>query len=197
VFYRRDARPGEFYVVKQAAQSAPALAHEAAVLRVLAGALELKAYVPTVVHHDAGAARTAGGTRDWSVHHSAGRFPRMPARVLGGALAAFHRLPVPRVEKLPPGFDRMWALSLPEPPRELLLDLSLVAQDLVARLQASRLGAIGSTGCGMRARTTAYCTDLRWDNCLAVAAPGSRRAWLFVRLQDREIPSPLELHIPT
>jgi aminoglycoside phosphotransferase len=188
-------RAGPAYVVKQAGpRNAPTLAHEAAVLRVLARAPELKSYVPMVVHHDAGAGRlilrTAGGARDWSVHHSAGRFPRTPARVLGGALAALHRLPPHRVEQLPPGFDRMWALSLAEPPHELLLDLSLGAQDVVARLQASR------AMCDRLDELRNACSDdgvvhgdLRWDNCLAVAAPGSRRRTRLL-LVDWELAGP-------
>jgi aminoglycoside phosphotransferase len=176
-----STRAGPTYVVKQAGpRTARTLAHEAAVLRVLAEATELAGQVPTVVHHEPEAARlvlsTPGGARDWSDHHGAGRFPIVPARTLGRALAALHRLPGDGVEELPLGFDRMWGLSLPEPPHELLLDLSAGAQDLVASLQGSRplcdrLEEVrdgGSDGALVHG-------DLRWDNCLAVAPPGSRR----------------------
>jgi Ser/Thr protein kinase RdoA (MazF antagonist) len=186
---------GPTYVIKQAApQNAPTLAHEAAVLRVLESAPELEGHLPTVVHHDARAGRlilrTAGGARDWGVHFGGGRFARLPVRALGRALAALHRLPVHSVEPLPPGFDRMWGLSLPEPPHELVLDLSSGAQDLVARLQASR------ATCDRLDELRDACSDdgvvhgdLRWDNCLAVAAPGSRRR-TRVLLVDWELAGP-------
>ena len=50
---------------------------------------------------------------------------------LGRALAAVHELPIDAVGELPPGADRLWGLSLPEPSHELLLDLSAAAVDLV------------------------------------------------------------------
>jgi aminoglycoside phosphotransferase (APT) family kinase protein len=136
--------------------------------------------VPTLVLHDPEAdtlvLRTPGGARDWADHHSAGRFPRIPAKALGRTLAALHRFPGDGVEALPPGHDRMWGLSLPEPPHELLLELSAGAQDLVARLQGSRvlcdrldeLRAAGADGALVHG-------DLRWENCLALAAHGARR----------------------
>jgi aminoglycoside phosphotransferase (APT) family kinase protein len=174
-------RAGPTYVVKQAgARSAETLAHEAAVLRVLADATELADQVPTVVLHEPDTARlvlrTPGGARDWGEHHVAGRFPRTTARALGRALAALHSLPADRVEALPPGVDRMWGLSLPEPSHELLLDLSAGALDLVARVQASdalcrRLEEVRDAD----AADALVHGDLRWDNCLAVAVVGSRR----------------------
>jgi aminoglycoside phosphotransferase (APT) family kinase protein len=176
-----ETRGGPTYVVKQAGpEGAPTLAHEAAVLRVLGRVKELAGHVPTVVHHEPDAARlvlqTPGGASDWADHHRAGRFPRIPARVLGRTLATLHGLPVDGVEHLPPAADRMWGLSLPEPPHELLLDLSDGARDLVARLQGSaelcarlkELREASSDGALVHG-------DLRWDNCLVVAAPGSRR----------------------
>jgi Ser/Thr protein kinase RdoA (MazF antagonist) len=172
-------RAGPTYVIKQAApRTAATLAHEAAVLRVLAGAPELEGALPSVVHHESEAARlvlrTPGGARDWSDHH--GRFPRIPARILGRTLGRLHRIPSDRIEDLPPGVDRMWGLSLPEPPHELVLDLSTGAQDLVARVQASHsvcarlqeLRGTASDGALVHG-------DLRWDNCLALGAPGSQR----------------------
>jgi Ser/Thr protein kinase RdoA (MazF antagonist) len=172
---------GPAYVVKQAGpRSAHTLAHEAAVLRALADAGDLGSHVPRVVHHEPEAARlvlcTPGGAQDWSLHHGAGRFPRIPARGLGRLLARIHRLRADQVKELPSGVDPMWGLSLPEPPRALLLDLSAGAQDVVARLQANeplcrRLAELRES----RSDAAFVHGDVRWDNCLAVAARGSRR----------------------
>ena len=175
----RDGEPT--YVVKQAGpRSARTLEHEAHVLRVLTDWPALVAHVPVVVHHDPAAARLVlrapGGARDWGQHHGSGRFPRTTASVLGRALAALHAVPADAVEDLPTGFDPLWALSLPEPSHEFLLDLSAGAQDLVARLQASP--AFCDRLRGLRDALSAsefVHGDLRWDNCLAVAAPGSQR----------------------
>jgi Phosphotransferase enzyme family len=172
---------GPAYVVKQArSEEAGALAHEAAILRVLARHTDVAGHVPAVVHHDPASAvlvlRTAGGARDWNAHHRAGPLPVLPARALGRALSALHRLPVDVVDGLPRGADPMWGLSLPEPPYDLLLGLSSGAQDVVARLQASpglcaRLDELRDG----RSMDGVVHGDLRWDNCLAVAAPPSRR----------------------
>jgi Ser/Thr protein kinase RdoA (MazF antagonist) len=174
-------RGGPTFVVKQSTRGdARTLAHEAAVLRMLARTTELSRQAPTVVHHEPDAGRlvlrTPGGGRDWNEHQRAAHFPRTQARVIGQLLADLHRFPADRVEALPPGVDPMWALSLPEPPHHLLIDLSMGAQDLVARVQASKalcnrleeLREVGFDGVLVHG-------DLRWDNCLAVAAGGSRR----------------------
>ncbi|MEN3281017.1 MAG: hypothetical protein V7607_2157 [Solirubrobacteraceae bacterium] len=174
-------RVGPAYVVKQVRSSQPAaLAHEAAILRVLTRHSELAEQVPTVVHHDPAAAllvlRTAGGGQDWSAHHEAGVFPLLPARALGHALSDLHRLPADIVDGLPCDVNLMWALSLPEPRYELLLDLSSGAQEVVARLQArswlcARLDQLRES----LSNDGVVHGDLRWDNCLAVAAPASER----------------------
>jgi aminoglycoside phosphotransferase (APT) family kinase protein len=166
-------RAGPTYVVKQASPgSAPTLAHEAAVLRVLAAAPELGGQVPVMVHHEPEAARlvlrSPGGARDWTEHHAAGRFSRASAAALGRLLAAVHATPAAIVEDLPDRYDRLWALSLPEPSHELLLDLSAGAQDLVARLQGSgfmcsRLRELRDAG----PEDDLVHGDLRWDNCLS------------------------------
>jgi Ser/Thr protein kinase RdoA (MazF antagonist) len=174
-------RGGPTYVIKQASpRTARTLAHEAAVLRVLAEATELATHVPMVVHHEPEAALlvlgTPGEARDWQTYLIAARFPHTPPRVLGRVLASLHRLPADSVEDLSHGVDPMWGLSLAEPPHELLLDLSAGSQELVARLQASR------ALCGRLHELREACSDcelihgdLRWENCLAVPAPGSRR----------------------
>jgi aminoglycoside phosphotransferase (APT) family kinase protein len=186
---------GPTYVVKQAdARHASTLAHEAAVLRVLAEARELAGQVPRVVCHEPDEARlvlcTPAGALDWSDHHGAGRFPRLPPRILGRTLAAVHRFRGDAVEKPPRGLDAMWGLSLPEPRHELLIGLSAGAQDLVARLQASqglcdRLHEL----CDSPAEDVLVHGDLRWENCLAVAAPGAQRR-TRVLLVDWELAGP-------
>jgi Ser/Thr protein kinase RdoA (MazF antagonist) len=174
-------RAGPTYVVKQASpRSALTLEHEAAVLRVLAATPELAEQVPVVVHHEPEAARlvlrSAPGAVDWSQLHRSGRFSRAPARRLGLALAALHAIPGDTVEDLPPGIDRSWGISLPEPSHEFVLDLSAGAQDLLARLQASAslCDHLAKLADAMPGSELVH-GDLRWDNCLAVAAPASHR----------------------
>jgi Ser/Thr protein kinase RdoA (MazF antagonist) len=171
--YLATTRSGPTFVVKQALSGdGAALAHESSILERLAREEELARHVPTVVHLDAGSAclvlRTAGGARDWSDHQ--GRFARIPARILGRTLAALHRL----TADVPPA--SIWGLELPEPSHELVLDLSAGAQDLVARIQASeyvceRLGELSDA----RRGGAMVHADLRWENCLALPAPGARR----------------------
>jgi aminoglycoside phosphotransferase (APT) family kinase protein len=173
------ATTGPTYVVKLArAETVATLAHEAAVLRALATVPQLDGLVPEVVHEEAGCVvlRTRPGARDWSEHHQAGRFSTTLARALARALAALHDLPPDGIQDVPAGTDRAWALTLPEPPYELLLDLSAAARDLVARVQANpfvcaRLDQV-------RAKLSADAVvhgDLRWDNCMVVAPAAGRR----------------------
>jgi hypothetical protein len=185
-------RAGPAFVIKQG--TVPTLAHEAAVLRALADADQLTGCVPVVVHHEPDAGllvlMTPGGGRDWGEHHGDGRFPRLSAQTLGRLLAALGELPADLVESPPPDEDPLWGLSLPEPPRSLLLGLSAAAQDLVARVQASaelcgRLEALREVSCGPGLMHG----DLRWDNCLAIAAPGGRRR-TRVLLVDWELAGP-------
>jgi Ser/Thr protein kinase RdoA (MazF antagonist) len=176
-----SARTGPAYVVKQAGPgSAATLAHEAAVLRALASTPELADLVPWPAHQDPEAGllvlSTPAGARTWSDHHDEGRFPVAPARRLGRALAALHRLAPGAVDALPLEFGPMWALSLPEPPHALMLGLSATAVELVARIQASefmcrRLDQLGAN----HSERALLHGDLRWENCLLVAGPGGRR----------------------
>jgi Ser/Thr protein kinase RdoA (MazF antagonist) len=174
------AGSGPTFAVKQAEpRSVPMLQHEAAVLRMLADVAELAGRVPTVAHEDPEMAvlvlRSPSGAQDFTEHHSAGRFPRTPAGALGRGLATLHGLPAGGVAN-PPSVDRMWGLSLPDPPHQLILDLSIAAQDLVARLQANTAMSDRLTQLRDTALEDAFVHgDLRWENCLAVPAPGSRR----------------------
>jgi Ser/Thr protein kinase RdoA (MazF antagonist) len=168
-------------VVKAASpDTAATVNHEAAVLRALGRIPALAGHVPAVVHHDAGRARlvlrTPAGAPDWSAHQAAGRFPSLPARALGRLLATVHAIPPAAVEPAPAGVEPMWGLSLPAPRYAGLLDMSAGARDLVERLQASartcaRLDEVRASV----ADDALVHGDLRWDNCLAVAAPGARR----------------------
>ena len=175
------ARTGPAYVVKQArAQTAATLAREAAALRALATMPALHGMVPELLHEDREAAclvlRTPPDAVDWSDHQAARRFPRSSARALGRALATLHELPSDGIGDLPAGSDRLWGLSLPEPPHELLLDLSAAALDLLSRLQAHQL--VCTRLRELRDATSADAFvhgDLRWENCMVVAAPGARR----------------------
>jgi Ser/Thr protein kinase RdoA (MazF antagonist) len=175
------ARSGPTYVVKQAGpRTALTLEHEAAVLRVLADAPELAGQVPAIVHEDRDMAllvlRTSAGGRDWREHHKAGRFSVAPARALGRSLAALHRHALDGIGDQPTDAERMWALQFAEPPLELIRDLSAGAQDLVARLQANPEMMDRLTRLREHDHPDAFVHgDLRWDNCLAIAAPGSRR----------------------
>ena len=174
-------RSGPTYVVKQAGpRSALTLEHEAAVLRVLADAPDLAGHVPMVVHEDKVMAllvlSSPAGGRDWAELHNAGRFPLSPARALGRSLAALHRNTLDGVGDQPGDFERMWALQFAEPSLDLIRDLSAEAQDLMARLQSNpamldRLSALRDHD----HKDVFVHGDLRWDNCLAVAPPGSRR----------------------
>jgi len=176
-----STRAGPTYVVKQAGpRSGLTLEHEAAVLRVLGDTPSLAEHVPVLVEHDRAAARlvlrSPGGAREWTPQNGSRRFPPARARGLARALAALHDLPADSVEDLPTGVDPMWGLSLPEPSHDVLLQLSAGARDLVARLQASaalcdRLDQLREAV----ADDHVVHGDPRWENCLVVAAPGSRR----------------------
>jgi Ser/Thr protein kinase RdoA (MazF antagonist) len=174
-------RSGATYVVKQGSPgTAATLNHEAAVLRALARSPALAGHVPVVVRHDIVdtclVLRSPAGAPDWSEHHGTGRFPRTPARALGRLLAAVHAMSPSGIDEAPPGVDPMWGLSLPAPRYEAFLEMSAGARDVVERLQASprtceRLEALrADVGDGAFVHG-----DLRWENCLAVGAPGSRR----------------------
>jgi hypothetical protein len=165
------------YVVKQAGTRGEAsLAHEVATLRELARTRQLADRVPAVVLYDAGAAlavfSTPAGAHDWTVHHRR-RFPTLGARALGHTLAVLHGTHVNGLAQL---HDPLWALQLTEPSRELLLDMSTGAQELVARVQADRMLCDRLDAVHGTISTDSFVHgDVRWDNCLAIARRGGRR----------------------
>ena len=128
-------------------------------LRALAVRRSWPVRCPTVVHHEPEAARlvlrSPGGARDWSRASRRGRFPRVSAAGPRPSARGRARDSGRGVDGLPARHRPMWALSLPEPPHELLLDLSAGALDLVARLQASRPCATVCAGCATPSATTA------------------------------------------
>jgi aminoglycoside phosphotransferase (APT) family kinase protein len=169
-------RTGPAFVVKEG--TAPTLAHEAAVLRDLAGVLACR--IPSVVRFEPETGRlvlsTPPGARDWGDRRAPRALPRIPARILGRTLAAVHRLSPDSVEPQPAGTDLMWGLSLPAPPYALLLDRSAGAQELIADIQARevlcrRLEEIRDA----TAEIALVHGDLRWENCLAFPPAGSPR----------------------
>jgi aminoglycoside phosphotransferase (APT) family kinase protein len=168
---------GPTYVVKQAgAGTADTLAREAAVLRALAPIFPLGALAPVLVHYDDAAVRLVlRSPPDAIAWGEQPRLPRLAAGALGRALAAVHAAR-PELDGNLPAVDRLWGLSLPEPPLERLRDMSAGALDLLARVQGNRELCDRLRRLHDGAGDDAFVHgDLRWDNCMALAAPGSRR----------------------
>jgi aminoglycoside phosphotransferase (APT) family kinase protein len=168
-------RSGPTFVVKQApADGAPGLAGEAAILRFLAGVPEVAPHVPKVAHADPTEGclvlSTAPGARDWMDRR--GRLSRIPARVLGRVLAALHGQTggVPDRAMVMPG------LLLPDPPFELVANLSDSARAVLAQIQGSAYmrGRLEEL---LRVDTSVALVhgDLRWENCLTLPAPAATR----------------------
>jgi aminoglycoside phosphotransferase (APT) family kinase protein len=197
VFLATSSR-GRTYVVKQAGPSGPAtLAREAAVLRELADVPALAGVVPELAHYDEPAARlvlrSPAEAIDWGTQR---RVPQLASRALGRALAAVHGARV-NVEPLAPGDERLWGLSLVEPPLARVRSLSAGALALLAQVQAdARL-------CDRlrRLRTEVSADgfvhgDLRRENCLVSPAPGSRRRTRVLLIDwEHAGPGPSELDV--
>ncbi len=177
VFVVTTAGAGDAIVVKQAGPHAAAtLAHEAAVLTALEQRATLAGRIPTVVHHDPGAARlvlrSAGNGRDWLKATRAGeRHALAPARRLARLIAAVHAIDARDLPPLPPDTSAMWAVRLPEPELEFVLGLSGGSRQLVGLIQArprlcDRLSELGEEPVP-GALTHG---DLRWANCLRTGA---------------------------
>lgn len=184
---------GPTYVVKQAGAvpgAADTLAREAAVLRALPPLAGLT--VPVLAHHDRASARlvlrSPAATREWGDGRSSRGPSVLRARALGRALAAVHA--ARPVLQAPPVGERLWGLSLPEPAHERLHDLSAGALDVLERVQASRelCDRLRRLRDGASADGFVH-GDVRWDNCLALAAHGSRRH-TRVLLIDWELAGP-------
>jgi Ser/Thr protein kinase RdoA (MazF antagonist) len=168
-------RSGPTLVVKQGSiETAPALANEAAILRILADVPELAPHVPAVVHEERAESRlvlsTAPGARDWL--DGRGRSPRVPARGLGRVLAALHELTV----DVPQRAVAIPQLLLSEPSFEHLANRSQGGREVLAYIQGDdyvrgRLDELLTAG------TPAALVhgDLRWENCLTLPAPAAKR----------------------
>jgi aminoglycoside phosphotransferase (APT) family kinase protein len=165
------------YVVKQAGSAGAAtLAREATVLRALAGAPGLAGVVPELAHYDEAAVRlvlrSPADARVWGKQR---RVPRLASRALGRALAAVHDARV-EVEALDPGDERLWGLSLPEPSLDRVRSLSAGALDLLARIQADEQLCDRLRRLREEVHADGFVHgDLRWENFLALPAPGSKR----------------------
>ena len=163
---------GPTHVVKQAVPgTTDAITHEAAVLRTLNAVPALRPLVPTVVHFDPERVRLVLGTPLGATPRD-GELTSSGARALGRALAAVHaHTPVEPWRAAPP-----WGLSLHEPTLEHVHQMSAGGLDLLTRIQSSdelcdRLRALRD-----RPVSGGFVHgDIRWDNCLALAAPGTRR----------------------
>lgn len=168
---------GPSYVVKQSGQAGPdPLRREAAVLSQLACDPALADLIPKLVHFDRDATRlvlrTPAGGREWGGER---RFSCRRAGALGRALAAVRGASV-EVAPLPEDDERLWGVTLPEPSLDRLRSFSAGARDLLRRVQAdeplcARLRELSASAEGLGF----VHGDVRWENCLAVAAPGGRR----------------------
>jgi aminoglycoside phosphotransferase (APT) family kinase protein len=168
---------GPTYVVKQAGLgTAESLAREAAVLRALAQIPALAELAPVLVHYDDAAVRLVlRSPPDAIAWAEQPRPPQLAAGALGRALAEVHAAR-PELGGTPHAVDRLWGLSLPEPPLERLRDMSAGALDLLALVQDSRELCDRLRRLHDDAGDDAFVHgDLRWDNCMALPAPGSRR----------------------
>lgn len=164
VFLVSSARAGTLVVKQADADTAAAVAHEAAVTRALARVPALAGTVPELVHFDPRAARLVLRSPAEGTAFGA---PSVPlARRLGRVLAATHAFQ-PDFEAPHGDSDRLWALSFDEPPAAQVHTLSAGALELLARVQGSselceRLRRVRSAG----AEDAFVHGDLRWDNCL-------------------------------
>ena len=181
------------YVVKQAGPgTADTLAHEAAVLRELARMPLLAGVVPALAHYDEAAVRLVlRSPPDAIPWRQQARLPRLAAGALGRTLAAVHASR-PELESSPPQDDRLWALTLPEPALERLRHMSTGELELVSRIQADPVLCDRLRRLRDQVGDEAFVHgDLRWENCLALAAPGSKRR-TRVLLIDWELAGPGE-----
>ena len=163
---------GPPFVVKQASAGDARRCARGRRAAPLAGMPAWRARCPAVVHHEPAerrlVLRTPAGGRDWSEHR--GRFPRIPAPDArphaGGAAPA----PGDALERCPR--TAMWALSLPEPPHELLARPERGGPGS-RRPHAGRAGTV-CAGCSElreAAPRTRSCTAISaGTNCLALGA---------------------------
>src|SRR4051794_33855523 len=139
-----DGRPT--YVVKQARRGGEStIAREAEVigsLRSLAGAEDLRPFLPTVVSYDAAddilVLRTESGGRDLYQRQGRHRLSAALARLAGQALASLHRLGPDTAGPRPADVDPTWALSWHRPWLKDLTALSAAATELLTMVQQAR-----------------------------------------------------------
>jgi aminoglycoside phosphotransferase (APT) family kinase protein len=173
------------------------VAHEAAVLDRLGSSCQgarLATWLPVPIAYDSaeGVLILEGvrDARDWSQHHITGRARRTLAREAGRALAALHAVPPEALDGLSAPSDPAWSLRLHRPDLEAVRAMSAASADLTRIVQQSdelcgrldELLGVWQDECVIHA-------DVRWDNCLALPAPGSARRTRLV-LIDWELSAP-------
>src|SRR4051794_611551 len=177
-----DGRPT--YVVKQARRGGEStIAREAEVigsLRSLAGAEDLRPFLPTVVSYDAAddilVLRTESGGRDLYQRQGRHRLSAALARLAGRALASLHRLGPDTAGPRPADVDPTWALSWHRPWLKDLTALSAAATELLTMVQQAR--ELCATLDALRASpytATLVHGDARWGNFIACPEAGGGR----------------------
>ena len=160
------------------------VAREAAILGLLAGHKAVSAMLPSIALDDRAAdvlvLETAASTHDLVRHHgehARGRFSQALARAAGTALARLHALPAATLANVHPPVERAWGLRVHDPDLATIRAMSAGELELVALVQRS-----GELCAALEClRTSSFHQvpihgDVRWDNCLALAAPaGTRR----------------------
>jgi aminoglycoside phosphotransferase (APT) family kinase protein len=168
---------GPAYVVKEAGPaSAHTVAREAVILRGFERDPRLSGMVPELVHYDEAelrlVLRSPRDGVDWGRRKP---FSRAAARSLGHTPAAVHAARV-EVEALPESDERAWGLTLPEPSLDRVRTLSEAALALLRQVQADTELCDRLRGLREEPGEPGFVHgDVRWENCVAVAAPGSSR----------------------
>ena len=173
------------------------VAREAAVLERLRTSRHgtgVGAWLPAVVAYDS-AERVlilegTPGSRDWSRQHAAGRASRTLAREAGRALAALHAVPPEALNGLATPSDPAPALRLHLPDLDAQRTMSAASADLTRIVQQSDdlCGRLDELAGAWQDECVIH-GDVRWDNCVALPAPGSARRTRLM-LIDWELSAP-------
>jgi aminoglycoside phosphotransferase (APT) family kinase protein len=156
--------------------------YEAAVLDGLRSRLgddRLTAFVPTPVIYDAAenvlVLELPPNAQDLTQQHARSRFSRALAGATGKALAALHSVAAGVLDGLRAP-DPTAMLAVHRPDMQAVRTLSEAGVDLVRMIQGSdALCRALDELLGCRRDESVIHGDMRWDNCLAVGRPDSRR----------------------